>query len=207
MKYVLRRGVPDTQRAAAAVLYWEAFERKLGPLLGPPERGRGFLERVINPDFAVVAVAPDGALLGLSGFKTLDGVFVGGGFRDLRTDFGLFGAAWRIPLLALLDRTAVAGQLLMDGICVDARARGQGIGAALIDEIDEVARDLGLSEIRLDVIDTNPRAKQLYERLGFEVTDAQDLGPLGGIFGFRRAETMVRAVAGRDHGAVSRKSP
>lgn len=207
MTVKLRRGVLEAHRAAAATLYWEAFEGKLGPMLNPPDRGRAFLEKVIDPVFAVSAVAPDGTLLGLSGFKTRRGAFVGGTFGDLRADYGLLGAVWRAPLLSVLERTAAAGQLLMDGICVDASARGQGVGSALIGEILEVARDLGMSEVRLDVIDTNPGAMRLYRRLGFEVTDWHDLGPLGGLFGFRRAATMVRQVPGRDGGPLSRKSP
>lgn len=207
MTVVLRRGLPETQRTEAAALYWEAFEAKLGPLLGPPDRGQRFLERVIDPVFAVSAVAPDGTLSGICGFKTQQGAFAGGSFADLGASYGVLGALWRAPLLSFLERDPVPGQLLMDGICVDARARGQGVGSALIGEIVEVARDLGLSEVRLDVIDSNSRAMRLYERLGFELAEWYDLGPFGRLFGFRRAATMLRPVPGRDGGPVSRKSP
>lgn len=190
----LHRGLATHHVGPAAELYWEAFESKLGPVLNPPASGRAFLESVIDPVFAVGAVGTEGDLLGLCGFKTANGSFVTGGFGDLRRHYGVIGAAWRTPLLAVLERKAVPGQLLMDGICVEASARGQGIGAALIREVMGVAADLSLREVRLDVIDTNPRAMHLYKRLGFAVEDWHDLGPLAGVFGFRRAATMLRPV-------------
>ena len=52
----------------------------------------------------------------------------------------------------------------------------------------------GYAEVRLDVIDNNPRARTLYERRGFVAGDTQYLGPLKYLFGFSAATTMVRTV-------------
>jgi RimJ/RimL family protein N-acetyltransferase len=46
------------------------------------------------------------------------------------------------------------------------------------------------------VIDTNARARALYERLGFAAAGEAQIGPLRHIFGFRSATMMVRPVAG-----------
>jgi ribosomal protein S18 acetylase RimI-like enzyme len=202
----IRRGLAEAHRPGAAALYWEAFAGKLGPVIGPRARAEAFLEDVMDPVFAVSAVAADGSLAGLFGFKTRRGAFVQGDYGDMRAHFGLLGATWRAPVLAVLDREAVGGQLLLDGICVRDSARGQGIGTALIAEAMALARDLGHREVRLDVIDTNPRAMRLYSRLGFEVADWHDLGVLGGAFGFRRAATMLREVPARA-GRLSQRSP
>jgi ribosomal protein S18 acetylase RimI-like enzyme len=48
--------------------------------------------------------------------------------------------------------------------------------------------------LRLDVIDTNLRARALYERLGFRAVRSESLGPLRHLFGFQTAITMVRAL-------------
>jgi GNAT superfamily N-acetyltransferase len=48
--------------------------------------------------------------------------------------------------------------------------RGAGIGAALIKAAVEWARDHGVEMIALSVLDSNPRARALYERVGFNVT-------------------------------------
>jgi len=82
----------------------------------------------------------------------------------------------------------------MDGIFVAPAARGHGVGTALLDATIAEARTRGYAEVRLDVIDSNPRARALYERVGFVAKDTQQLGPLRHIFGFKSATTMVRAV-------------
>ncbi len=190
----ITRGFPENQRTAVAALYWQAFGAKLGHVLGPERRGIGFLSDILNPDFCVTARVSDGAVLGLAGFKTDTGSFTDGGWPDLVRVYGLLGAAWRAPLLALLERPLAEDTLLMDGIAVTAEARGMGLGTRLLEAIAEEARARGLHTIRLDVIDTNPRARALYERRGFVATGAETLGPLRFIFGFRMATRMEKRV-------------
>jgi hypothetical protein len=42
------------------------------------------------------------------------------------------------------------------------------------------------------VVDTNPRARALYEREGFRVISETRMGVLRHVFGFESAATMVR---------------
>lgn len=58
-------------------------------------------------------------------------------------------------LLALLERTPARGELVMDGIAVDPARRGEGIGALLLDGVEEVAAEQGCRRIRLDVVEEN----------------------------------------------------
>ncbi len=189
------RGLPRGQRKAAAELYWQAFGGKLGRVLGPDPLALAFLDRVIRADHAIVALDPKGKLVGLAGFKTPKGAFAGGGFADLRAIYGLPGAVWRGFLLRLLGREIDNSRFLMDGICVQREARGEGVGSRLIEAICDEARARGYSEVRLDVVDTNWRARALYERLGFTVAGSERLGPLRHVFGFTSATLMVRPVA------------
>ena len=189
MSIELTRGFSETERNRVARLYWEAFQQKLRVPMGPEARAIAFLERVVNPDFAIAA-RRDGELLGLAGFKTADGALVGGTMRDLWEVYGL-SCIWRVPIVALLERELADDILLMDGIFVDANARGQGVGTRLLDAIKEEARAQHKSNVRLDVIDTNPRAKALYERVGFRAAGEQKLGPLRHIFGFSSATEMI----------------
>lgn len=62
----------------AAAGYWAAFSRKLRYPLGPEHKAIAFLEQVLDPSHAISAVAKDGTFLGIAGFKTPDGAFVGG---------------------------------------------------------------------------------------------------------------------------------
>ena len=184
-------GFPETQRKRAAQLYWQAFKGKLNPLMGPDPKALAFFERVLDPDHAISALAPDGTLLGIAGFKTAKGAFVGGTLSDLAQTYGWLGTLWRAPLLSLLERDLAEDILLMDGICVSDHARGQGIGTKLLNAIKAQAHTRNLSQVRLDVINTNPHARALYERQGFTPGEIQHLGPLRHLFGFKSATTMI----------------
>jgi ribosomal protein S18 acetylase RimI-like enzyme len=193
MTLAIRHGLPRDQRRAAAELYWQAFGGKLGRVLGPDRAALTYLERVMRQDHVFVALE-DGRLVGLAGFKTAEGSFVGGTREDLRAVYGRAGAVWRGVLLRLLGRDADRARFLMDGVCVATHARGRGIGSRLVEAICAEARRRGYAEVRLDVIDTNWRAKALYERLGFAAAGEDRLGPLRHIYGFHSAITMVRRI-------------
>ncbi len=186
-------GIPDNQIEVACKLYWAAFGAKLGKVMGPARKGLDFVERVIRPDHAITALDEEGRLLGVAGFKTYEGALVGGTFRDLWAVYGV-SALWRAAALQLLERDIENKRFLMDGIFVSDDARGRGVGTALLHALFDEARRRGYVEIRLDVIDTNPRAKALYEREGFQSIDTSELGPLKHLFGFSSATTMVRQL-------------
>jgi len=187
-------GFSENQRSQVARLFWAAFSQKLTRVLGPEQKAQRFLSEVINPDFALCAVDQDNRLLGVTGFKTAQGGMVGGTFAQLSEVYGLFGAAWRGVLLEFLERDLAKGQLLMDGIFVDPDLRGQGIGSRLLEALEAKARGENFSEMRLDVIDSNPRARALYERRGFEPVGTRKMGALRLVFGFREATTMVLRI-------------
>ncbi|MEO0371336.1 MAG: GNAT family N-acetyltransferase [Pseudomonadota bacterium] len=184
-------GFAPDEAGLVARLFWQAFRAKLTRILAPDDRAVDFIASVLNPDFALVARDNDGGILGLAGFKTQAGGLVGGGARDLARVYGWPGAFWRMPLLALLEREVEPGTLLMDGIFVAETARGRGVGTHLLHAIKSHAALMGLSAVRLDVIDSNPRAKALYLRQAFEPVGEEHLGPLRHIFGFRSATKMI----------------
>ena len=190
----IRKGLPAAQHAAAARLYWEAFGGKLGPVLGPDARATAYLARVIRADHCFSALSEDGTLLGIAGFKSPFGSFAGGSLADMRLTYGRFGALWRGFLLRALGNEVDNRRFLIDGIAVARSARGQGIGSALVAALCQEARTRGYLSIRLEVIDSNWRARALYERLGFVATDRVRLGLLQPVFGFASAITMVRPL-------------
>jgi len=191
----IQSGFPPHLKRQAAELYFAAFEGKIGGILGRDGRGVRFVERVINPDHAISAVSDDGAvLLGIAGFKTSQGALVGGELSDLAAIYDWFGAIWRAIPLSLLERSLEDDVLLMDGIAVADGQRGKGIGTKLLNAIFKEAAVRKKTRIRLDVIDTNPKAKALYERLGFIALETEELGPLRHLFGFRSATKMERLV-------------
>lgn len=192
MKIVV--GIPRANRAEAASLYWEAFGKKLGFVLGPKDRALEYITAVLRSDHGICAFDDDGRLLGVVGFKTRFGALVGGGFQDMRRTYGWTGATLRSAMLAALERDIENDRFLMDGLFVAREARGKGVGTALLDAISQEAKNRGYAQIRLDVVDTNPRAKALYLQRGFVELKTQRIGLLRHVFGFSAATTMVRNV-------------
>jgi ribosomal protein S18 acetylase RimI-like enzyme len=187
-------GFEAEETASVAALYWQAFCDKLGRVMGPDAKGVAFVNRVLDPRFALVARDPAGTLLGVAGFKTFDGSLVAGELSDMWEIYGAFGGFWRGLLLGALERDTDNKRFLIDGIFVHADARGQGVGTLLLEAICHEAKTRGYPAVRLDVIDTNPRAKALYLRLGFKEVGEQLTGPLRYVFGFKSTTTMVREI-------------
>ncbi len=192
-EFSISKGFSNAERETVARLYWQAFSTKLGLLLGPDTRAIPFFAQIITPEFALTARDTAGTLLGVAGFKTAHGALTGGGLRDVVQHYGWLNTLWKAPLLALLERDLAEDTLLMDGICVEPSARGLGIGTALLDAIKAEAQTRNLAQVRLDVIDINPRARALYEREGFVAGPVRSLGPLRLIFGFSNATPMTWA--------------
>lgn len=184
-------GLQPEHREAAAYLFWDAFKTKLAAVMKPESRALSYLARNIDPDHAISAVSASGVLLGVAGYKTSKGGFVGGGLAELCAVYGWIGGFWRGLLLSTLDRPLEAQTLQMDGIFVAPSARGQGVGTKLLDAVKQKARDLDCASVRLDVIDTNPRARRLYEREGFVAQETSETGLFRHVFGFRSSTRMV----------------
>ncbi|MBD8891496.1 GNAT family N-acetyltransferase [Roseibium litorale] len=193
--FSIRNGFPEAERQRAADLFWKAFSGKLGKILSPEQKALALLRDLLDPAYAICAIGADGRLLGLAGFKTSEGGLTAGGLKHLAGIYGWPGALWRGLLLDLLERPVEKGVFLMDGIFVAAEARGQGVGTALLKAVEAEARARGQARVRLDVIDTNPRARALYERAGFEAAGVEETGIFSGLFGFSSATRMEKRLA------------
>ena len=195
MKFTVTPGFQEHHREAVAALFWQAFGAKLVPSLGDDDRALAFIARGLRSDFAFSAVSEDGTLLGAAGIKTARGGFMTGNFNDLRAVYGAFGALWRGAILNQFERPLKDGVLQMDGIFVDAEARGLGVGTQLLDAVVWTARMNRCAEVRLDVVAENPRARALYERYGFREVGTVQAGILAPLLGFREAATMTLDVS------------
>lgn len=186
----IETGFRPDERVRIAGIYWQAFGRKLGKVLGPDHRAIDFIAPRLVPEFALVARERAGNVVGIAGFRTAQGALIKAGLQDLVHVYGFFGATWRSAVLAALERDVQPAVFQMDGISVDTSARGLGIGTKLLDAIADRARSDGMSEVQLDVIDVNPRAKSLYERRGFRQIAVSKTGPLKHLLGFSSATRM-----------------
>lgn len=189
-----RIGFREDLRMAAAELFDEAFSAKLAPAIPDRESRLAVLERGLDPTRCVAALATD-QLVGIAGFHDAGGSLTGGiSFRIVVDAVGYLRALRAIAVFALLDRKPEPGELLMDGIVVREDARGRGVGTGMFAALEDYCREHGISRIRLDVLETNPGARRLYERLGFEPTKQNNVPFLKPIMGFGASTTMVKRL-------------
>lgn len=187
--------VPQSCLPEIADIYFTAFQDKLGGVMKRDGTAQKFLSSIMKPEFAVFAVDDaSGKPLGVAGFKTISGAFTEGGMTDIFRHYGLFGGIWRALLMSVLERGVKPGEMQIDGIAVHDDARCRGVGSALMAALEQRALELGLEKLSLDVIDTNPRARALYERLGFEVVAVSGTGPFRHVFGFRQSTEMEKVL-------------
>lgn len=191
----IHHGFPAHQRPAAAKLFWQAFQDKLTPSLGPEAKALRFLQAQLNPRFALTAQGKQGELLGLVGFKTPEGGLLTGTTSDVIAHYGLFGGLARAALLEAFARPLPNGTLHMDGLIVPPRAQGQGVGTMLLTALSTHASTSGYTSLRLDVSDTNHRARALYDRHGFTRQSHRSTGLLAPLMGYKSATTLIKDLA------------
>jgi ribosomal protein S18 acetylase RimI-like enzyme len=83
--------------------------------------------------------------------------------------FGAFNGDSLVGMLGMYRELKVKRRHLgiLWGMYVSPRARNQGAGRALLDAAIRRAREWGLDQLQLGVMDTAQDAKRLYEALGF----------------------------------------
>lgn len=187
--------IPAGMRAAAAELYDEAFGPKLAAAGLRRAVRLAVLHDGIDLGFALGAIC-EGRLVGLAGYQTAGGGFTSGiDHRLLVRHSGRLVGTWAAAVLSLYRRAASGRHLVMDGIVVSAHARGRGVGSRLLHAVAALAKADRFESVRLDVIDTNPGARRLYERHGFVATRTERFPMLRWLLGFGASTTMERRVA------------
>jgi ribosomal protein S18 acetylase RimI-like enzyme len=189
-----RHGFEDKDRLAAAELYDQAFGAKFSAAIPSRERRVDYLAKTFCVDHCVVAHL-GGELVGLAGYHDKSGSLTGGiTYPSLLWHLGPLRGNWAAFIFSFYEHAPAENVLIMDGIAVAESVRGRGVGTQLLRRIIEHATTAGFSAVRLDVIEGNERAKQLYERGGFVVTKSQKFEYLRWLLGFGGSATMLRPI-------------
>lgn len=187
-------GIPDEHRSVAVDLFDEAFGEKLALAVPNMENRKALFAEGFNLDVAIAALM-DGNLVGIAGFhahgKSLTSDLK---YRHLLSHLGFLGGNRAAIVFSLFERTPRPNELVMEGIAVQSQARGMGVGKQLLGEIRKYAENHGFNRVRLDVIDTNPKARQLYERFGFRSVKTERFPQLKSILGFGGVTTMELSI-------------
>lgn len=190
--------VDGRQLEQAARVFYEAFRPKIDSLEIVPrsaEQAVRILAASFRPEMGFFAVR-DGAVVGLAGMQDSRGQFFDVGWSTWRREFGLAGGLrrrfWQV--LGHVFVPVRRDETRVQGIAVDAASRGQGIGALLLAHLEDHARALGRRAVILEVVDTNPDAQRLYERLGYRVTKVEHYGRWSASAGFSGAAYMRKEL-------------
>lgn len=187
---IYQTGLPEQFRSEAVQLYDEAFGAKFSVAVRSDEDRQLLLNNCFLLDYAIVALS-EGELIGIAGFHTPTGSLTGGvTYHELLVQLGFIKGNWAALIFSLYERKPTAGELVMDGIVVRSDARGKGVGSRLLEEVAKYAKAHEFNRVRLDVIDINPKAKQLYERKGFKAVKTEHFPYLRWLLGFGGSTTM-----------------
>ncbi len=183
-------GLRETERDEAASLYWQAFSKKLSFLLGPRKKAEAYISKVLNKDNVFAVRDTKNNIIGLAGFRDINGGVIGGTFGDLVDVYGFLGAIWRATFLSFLERKDNSEILHLDAVCVEQKSRGKGIGRKIIDFSGRFAKSRSIVAIELDVVSNNEPAIEFYKNLDFYIVSKEKMGLMGLILGFKSIYRM-----------------
>ncbi|GAB4121957.1 MAG: hypothetical protein Fur005_06830 [Roseiflexaceae bacterium] len=193
-----------TQRRQAVQLLMAAFGQKITrlELFSSDEQQIGrILLACLQTAYGRYALAAD-RVVGVLGFDHGDHRSLMPFRRAvLQHEFGWFGGFVRTTWLAINHayQRPKPGVLRLAMIAVDPHMRGQGVGSQLIAAAERYAQQNGAHTLTLEVVDTNPAARRLYERLGFMLLRREQYGLITAHAGFNAADFMARRLTDRSH--------
>ena len=198
---IFQRGFSPDQKFVAAQLYTDAFERKFIKLIGNKRKIAELFELGLNPEYCFVAIDEQQKVVGLLGFRVGRNQLLSLKRREFQQVFGLLSGLFKSLVTTVIFHRKPESdkQLLMDGVAVSAEVRGQGIGSKLFKEFINYAQSQNFESVRLDVIDENPRAKDLYAAIGFTPVEHKKVPwPIRDLIGVSGVTTMLLQLPSSD---------
>ncbi len=184
---------PEERVAVARVLF-DAFRHKYATLIGDQDTAVAVVCHSCTHAAGLYARV-GGSIVGVVGLRSAESAFWTPRLSVLRR-YLWFGRALVVYVALKVEtaRRVKREEIRVETLAVRADLRGQGIGSALLAAVEGRARASGGRRLSLDVVDTNPHARRLYERLGFRAVKTTWYGPLTRRAGFSASTRMRKAV-------------
>lgn len=174
IKYFLNQDEVQT----AVEIFQDAFASKFSPIIQDEQVECWLYQTMLNTQEGIYAFSQDGDLLGLLNYRPSSSNFSLKSFYTIRKKLG-FKRSIKLFLFILGGATEpTQNEMFLDFIAVSRNARSLGVGSRLLTEFEQIAAKKHVSTIALDVIETNPRAKQLYEQFGYSTSKTVSIKPL-----------------------------
>jgi ribosomal protein S18 acetylase RimI-like enzyme len=187
---IINKGLPENYKNSVANLFLSALGEKFIPILGENNKAKQLLELSIN-QANCFSIENESELLGFLAFQINKTTFLNPPLTTIISLYGVFGGILKAIGLSILRHKTESNEIYIEAVAVNELARGKGIGTKLFDAIFQLANEKGYNNITLDVIDINPRAKELYERMGFEVVKQSKVWPLNKLIGWSFNEVFL----------------
>lgn len=175
---------PSGMEFSALQLFITTLGEKLLPIFGDKEQAVNVLIKNLSIENTLIAMY-DQKVVGILAIQTHKRSFLNPTIKTMVNEYGILKGFYRYAKALLLYHKVNVDEWHIEGIAVSEEMRGLGIGAELIQLMENNARKNGIKKITLDVINTNPKAKKLYERLGFIKTKEVYISPFNWIYGFK----------------------
>lgn len=151
----------------AIEIFYLAFKKKLRALIKSKEKTIAIYKKSINYDRVLYALK-DEKVVGIVGLHYDNKNFAKIRYEEVRKHFNFFSGYFIYLFYKIATPKIKDDVLRIDSIAVGEDFRGRGVGSMLIDEVLKFAKKKKFKEVILEVVDTNPRAKKLYENIGFK---------------------------------------
>jgi len=186
----ITRGLSKNYNSITAELFLNALGEKFTPILGDQIKAKELLELSINPQNCFSAIG-ETEMLGLLAFQIKNTNFLSFTLKNIFSVYGLMNGIVKAIGLSMLIHKSDSDEIYLEAIAVNESARGKGVGTQLINALFLFAKENNFKSITLQVIDTNPKAKELYKRLGFCVVKKSRIWPVSTIIRFPFKEVFL----------------
>ena len=170
----IQKGISSTHRIAIAKIFYESFKGKLGQIMGDSKKAIKLISRLIQEDRVLVALKGK-RVVGFAGLDYQGKRFIKFNFTEIAKIYGLATIRVLVFFLINLFDKNLPNQLHLEVLALAEKQRSLGTGTQLLLSTIDFAKQKGFKRIRLEVKNTNPKAKKLYKNIGFKVTKDQKI--------------------------------
>ncbi|ALU28364.1 GNAT family N-acetyltransferase [Myroides odoratimimus] len=155
-------------RSTAAHVLQQAFNEKLKGILGTEEEIHQVILASLDAKHIIVARSSEGELIGVAAYQHNGQCTLNISLSIMIKVYGLIRGLYKMmQLIMYFPSKRDKDVVYVDAIAVDENFRGLGVGKMLLEEVEKLALEHHARYVSLDVIKENPRAKKLYEQIGF----------------------------------------
>lgn len=191
LNITIQFGIPKNQQLIIANIFYENFQDKFKIFLGNKKKAIPLIASTLEDDRIIVAIK-NGKVIGFAGLQYHKKSFSIPSLTQIVKIYG-FMTIRTFPFFVISSfNKPKSFQLHLESLAVTGKEQGKGIGTQLLNATINHAKAKSFSQIKLEVIQTNQKAKKLYKKIGFKSTKIIKIPyPFSYIIGFSSFEEML----------------